>query len=119
MGVLLRCSPDALPAPGAAFLIVTADLRVSAVSEAAEPLFGTEEQVLGRGIGDLLESPLGEDALAKGVARAAMRTSEPSTMPACGGHDGEATAMMVARISTCGPPRAALVAVAPSPFGRR
>lgn len=119
MGVLLRCSPAALPEAGAAFLIVTADLQVSAVSEGAEPVFGTEEDVLGLAIDDLLTSPLGDEILSRSVSRAAVRVSVPATIPACHRRGEEAAAMMAATISTCGPPRAALVTVEASLFGQR
>src|SRR5207253_2533175 len=38
LGVVLTCSSATLAAPEAAFLVVTADLRVSAASQAAEDL---------------------------------------------------------------------------------
>ncbi len=119
MGVLLQCSSSAVPGPDEMFLIVTSDLRVSAVSEAAEPVFGIEEKVLGLDVRELLSSPLGDDAFAQRIAHAAVSATEPTTMPACGKSEAEAGGMMAARIATCGPPRAALVAVEPSPFGKR
>ena len=47
MGVMLVCGRDALPTERMAFLIVTDDLRISAVSEAAERIFGSERELVG------------------------------------------------------------------------
>jgi PAS domain-containing protein len=120
MGVLLSCARQALPGTGAAFLIATADLEVSAVSQAAEALFGPEGDVLGAPLVDLLGSPLGEARLAAAVTRAALRPRSPEVLPVQGLAPGARTAgVMGARISTCGHPRAALITVGPSSFGRR
>ena len=40
MGMLLSCAREALPGAGAAFVIATVEATVSAVREAAEPVFG-------------------------------------------------------------------------------
>ena len=120
MGVLLSCAREALPGAGAAFLIATVELAVSAVSEAAEGLFGAEQRVLGTPLTELLGSPMGDDRLARTVVQAAMRAREPAVMPMRVLTDGGAgLGMMAGRISTCGHPRAALVTVEPSGFGRR
>jgi hypothetical protein len=120
MGVLLQCSSSALPGQREMFLIVTSDLRVSAVSETAEPVFGIEEKVLGQDVRELLSCPLGDDAFAQRISQAAVSATEPTTMPACCKSEAEAGGgMMAAKIATCGPPRAALVAVEPSPFSGR
>ena len=71
MGMLLRCAGEALPGTGAAFLIATVHLRVTAISEAAECIFGHESAVLGRSLLDLLASPMGEARLARAVTQAA------------------------------------------------
>ena len=48
MGVLLTAEQgEEPPSPGSAFLVCTPDMRVSAVSEAAEMFLGRESQVLG------------------------------------------------------------------------
>jgi PAS domain-containing protein len=109
MGMLLSCARPALPGAGAAFLIVTADLAVSAISQAAEALFGPEHEVLGAPLVDLLGSPLGEARLASAVAQAALRVRDPQVLPVRG---VLAPRPSSARISTCGQPRAALVTVA-------
>lgn len=120
MGMLLSCAREALPGAAAAFLIATVEATVSAVSEAAEPVFGAEQAVLGMPVADLLTSPMGDDRLLRTVIQAAMRAREPSVMPVRGltAH-ADALGMMAARISTCGRPRAALITVEPSDFGRR
>jgi ribosomal protein S27AE len=119
MGVLLRCSADALPGARTAFLVVGHDLEVSAVSEAGESIFGAEEGLLGVSLLDLLSSPTGERKLARTVSRAALRVHEPVTLPARARVEaGGPLGMLACRVSTCGPPRAALVAVEPTHFGR-
>ena len=47
------------PAAGAAFVIATVEATVSAVSEAAEPVFGVEQSILGTPVADLLRQPDG------------------------------------------------------------
>lgn len=119
MGLLLNCLREALPGAGAAFLIVTAELRVSAASGAAELILGEERELLGTPLADLLESPLGDTALSRAAARAALRSREPVVLPVRGVRERtRAVGMLAARVSTCGPPRAALVTVEPSGFGR-
>ena len=122
MGMVLNCPRDALPGAAAAFLILDFELRVSAVSEAAERFFGKEQTLIGAGLLDLVTSPLGDDQLARKTSIAAQRPCEATVMPvrivtpsAAPGAGG----MMAARIATCGPPRAALLTVEPSEFGRR
>jgi hypothetical protein len=119
MGLLLSCLREALPGVGACFAIVNADLTVSAVSEAGERVFGLEGDAIGAQLLELVTSPMGEDSLARTVARAALRPREPDVLPvrAVKGHKRIGT--LAARVSTCGPPRAALVTVEPSEFGHR
>ena len=120
MGMMLSSSRDALPGTAAAFLVVTFDLRVSAVSEAGDKIFGREQSLVGKPLLDLLSSPLGDDQLARYAGQAAQRACEPVVMPvrlASGRADHVGT--MAARIATCGPPRAALITVEPSDFGKR
>jgi hypothetical protein len=120
MGVLLRCAADALPGAKASFVIASRSLEIAAVSEAAEAIFGPEEKVLGGTLLDLLTSPIGDRKLARAVSQAALRVHEPLTMPArLVGERAESVGTMACRISTCGTPRAALVAVEPTHFGRR
>jgi len=88
LGLLLWCWDDELPGP--AFAVVGHDLRVKAVSEGGEGLFEDE-----------LPDP--DSDLAAAVRRAAVRrTDTPQAVKA---------GSLSLRVSTCGPPRAALVAV--------
>jgi hypothetical protein len=120
MGVLLRCNPDALPGAGGAFLIVARSLEVAAVSEAAEAIFAPEEELTGTNLIDLLTSTIGDRRFAKTVSRAALRVHDAVTVPVrLTGPKADAIGTMACRISTCGPPRAALIAVEPTHFGRR
>jgi hypothetical protein len=120
MGLMLSCSRDALPGARAAFLIITFDLTVSAVSEFGEKLFGLEQELIGTALLDLITSPMGDDRLAKLVGQAAQRASDPIVLPLRLRSQGRRrVGTLAARIATCGPPRAALVTVEPSEFGRR
>ena len=121
MGILLRCNPDALPGAGSAFLITNHALEIAAVSEAAETIFAApEEKLTGTSLMDLLSSTVGDRRMAKTVSRAALRVHDAVTVPVRLASDkAEEIGTMAARISTCGPPRAALIAVEPTHFGRR
>ena len=117
-GVLLTCRSDALP--GEAFVICTYELSVTAVSEAGESVFGPQDGLLGTHLLDLATCPLGDDQLARHAALAAQRAREPVELPLRLRSDrGEALGTLAARVTTCGPPRAALVTVEPTGFGRR
>lgn len=120
MGMVLTCPRDALPGEAAAFLILTYELEVSAVSEAAEKIFGRERALIGKQLLDLLTSPLGDDKLVRHASTAAQRPSDPVVMPVrlVSGR-ARWVGTMAGRIATCGPPRAALLTVEPSDFGRR
>ena len=120
MGMMLSCSREALPGTAAAFAVVRFDLRISAVSQAAEVVLGHEDQLVERPLLEVFTSPLGDDQLARRVARAAQRPADPVVMPVRlvdGPPRGVGT--LAARIATCGPPRAALLTVEQSEFGRR
>lgn len=118
MGVLLSCTREALPGARAAFLIATAELKVNAVSVGAEEIFGPEQGVIGSYLLDLVTSPMGDLHFAKLVTGAAVRSREPVVMPVKSLGAAADVGMLAARVSTCGPPRAALVTVEPSGFGR-
>jgi hypothetical protein len=75
-GVVLRCERDAAPRPGAPFLVVTRDMRVSAASATTEALFGDPDQLVGTPVLDVLQ---GDVALARQVARAAMGSAAQVT----------------------------------------
>jgi hypothetical protein len=120
MGMMLTCGRDAMPGAGAAFLIVTFDLSVSAVSDGGEKVFGPEQALAGAPLLDLVTSPLGDDQLARSVGQAAQRATDPVVMPVRLRSDAaKRVGTLAARIATCGPPRAALVTVEPSEFGKR
>jgi hypothetical protein len=122
MGMILSCPRDALPGEAAAFLILDFELQVSAVSEAGERFFGKEKKLIGRSVLDLITSPLGDDQLARNITVAAQRPCDATVMPVRlvepTGTAGQ-VGTLAARIATCGPPRAALLTVEPSEFGRR
>jgi hypothetical protein len=118
--MLLTCSRDALPGDAAAFVICTYDLTVTAVSQAGERIFGKEGEVVGSNLLDLVTSPLGDDQLARHAGLSAHRACDSIVMPLrLTSPRGEGMGTLAARIGTCGPPRAALVTVEPSEFGRR
>jgi hypothetical protein len=120
MGMVLSCARDALPGDAAAFVICTFELCVSAVSLAGERFFGKEEDIVGAHLLDLVTSPLGDDQLARHAGLAAQRACDPIVMPLRLVTEKPRTVgTLAARIATCGPPRAALVTVEPSEFGRR
>jgi ribosomal protein S27AE len=120
MGVLLRCSVDALPGANAPFLIVTRKLDIAALSEAAEAIFGAEEKVIGKALlPDLITSTIGDRKLARAVSQAALRVHEPLILPVRLSDDrADSVGTMGCRISTCGPPRAALLSLEQTHFGR-
>jgi hypothetical protein len=119
MGMVLTCPRDALPGEAAAFLILDYELRVSAVSEGGEKYFGPEDELIGTELLDLLTSPLGDDQLLRNAGIAAQRPCDPVVMPVrLVSDEAPDIGMLAARIATCGPPRAALLTVEPSGFGR-
>ena len=120
MGMVLTCPRDALPGGAAAFLILTYELEVSAVSEAGEKIFGREQGLIGEQLLDLLTSPMGDDQLVRHASAAALRPCDPVVLPVrLVPRRTRGIGTMAARIATCGPPRAALLTVEPSDFGRR
>jgi hypothetical protein len=110
MGIMLTAPRKALPGPGAAFVVVTREGRISAVSEAAESLIGEEPGLLGMPVGSALASAEGDERLARQVARAAgagREVAEATVTPVL--QAGESPTRFSARIAGCGPPRAALL----------
>jgi hypothetical protein len=119
-GVMLTCGHDALAGEAAAFLICTYELTVSAVSQAGESILGAQDALAGTHLLELATCPLGDDQLARHVALAAQRARQPVVVPMrLRSAEGDALGMLAARIATCGPPRAALVTVERTGFGRR
>lgn len=101
LGVVLSCPPGALPRPGAAFLVVKSDLRISAASAAVEPLLGDPDELLGEPVLDVLS---GDPSLARWIARAAMGSRRVTRVALRRG-----TRRLNGRVATCGEPAAALV----------
>jgi len=110
MGIMLSAPRQALPGSGAAFVVVTREGRISAVSEAAEPLVGTEPGLLGMPIASTLTSAEGDDRLGRQLARAAgagREVGQATLTPVL--QAGDNPTRLSARIANCGPPRAALL----------
>jgi PAS domain-containing protein len=114
-GLILQASADVAPHAGDAFLLLDRSLSVCAVSRAAERLLGTSEpDVVNRHITSLLMAadaePTGSGSLAAAVAWAARGdggTRSVMVRPA-----NTFGIRLTARISACGPPRAALLVLA-------
>ena len=112
MGVMLSAARRALPDSGAAFLVVTREGSISAVSESAEALVGDEAGLLGMPVTTAVTSPTGDAHLVRSLARAA-----------CGDRDVVEIAVssaakagpLGARVTSCGPPRAALLVLERTP----
>ena len=110
LGVMLTTPRKALPGAGAAFVVVTREGKISAVSEAAEPLVGEEPGLLGMPVASALASTEGDDRLARQVARAAgagREVTQATVTPVL--QAGDDPTRLGARIASCGPPRAALL----------
>jgi hypothetical protein len=116
--VLLSARRDALTPDAGALVICTHELTITAVTEAAEVFFGPEDRLLGTHLLEHVTCPLGDEQLARHAALAAQRAMEPVPLPLRLLAE-EPVGTLAGRIGTCGPPRAALLAVEPSPFGRR
>jgi hypothetical protein len=101
LGVMLSCAPGLLPKPGAAFLVVKADLRISAASEAVEPLLGDPEDLIGE---PLLDVVSGDPGLPRWIVRASMGSSRVVSVALRRG-----TRRLNGRVAACGSPPAALL----------
>ena len=114
MGVMLSAPRRALPVAGGAFMVVTRDGKISAVSEAAEPIVGEEAGLLGMPITTAITSK-DEAQLVRSLARAAGGGREIVEGPVV--HAGRAgkEAKLNARIASCGPPRAAVLVLERAP----
>ena len=120
MGMVLNCPRDALPGEAAAFLILDYELR-SARSARRANGSSARRNPYRAGLLDLVTSPLGDDQLVRKASVAAQRPCDATVMPVrlVRPRGAARRGMMAARIATCGPPRAALLTVEPSEFGRR
>jgi PAS domain-containing protein len=101
LGVMLETDRTALKAPGAAFVIVRSDGRISAVSAAAERILGGQDSLIGRPLLALITGK----GLARLVAMAGADRGGPFTLEVdrLGGGRFHAT------VATCTHPRAALI----------
>jgi hypothetical protein len=107
---VLTCASATLDTPGAAFFVVTSDLRISAGSKQAEDLFSAHDGIFGRPLLSVITSPDGVGELARLVAGAASGTMAPATITV----ESAASKLDVtfeARIGGCGSPPAALIVV--------
>ena len=111
LGVILSCSRDTLDTDGAAFLVVTSDLRISAASESAERFFRVPEGLFGRPLLSIMTSPDGIGELARHVVRAASGARRPVTVEVEAAASRLPDGMTHARIGGCGNPPAALVVI--------
>ncbi len=101
LGVVLSCAPGLLPRPGAAFLVVKSDLRISAASAAVEALLGDPEALLGEPLLDVLS---GDPSLPRWIGRAAMGSQRVANVALRLG-----TRRVNGRVAACGDPPAALL----------
>jgi hypothetical protein len=112
MGMLLTAPAGAIEGPDDPFLVVSDELKVVAVSSAAEKLFGAEATLLSSSLLSTLSGSDGDDALARAVRRAALGAREVVTVPVKGASaQARRAGRLEARIAPCGPPRAALVVI--------
>ena len=111
MGVMLSTPRMALPGSGSsAFLVVTRDGRISAVSDAAQRLVGDEAGLIGMPVTTAVTSPDDEAQFLRSLARAAGGGREVVTAPVIhAGQSPDSPGRPNARIASCGPPRAALL----------
>ena len=113
MGVMLSTAQGALLRSGSAFLVVTDDLRVTAVSQPAEAIVGQEASVIGANLLSLLSCARGDAELATSAARAANGARDVVELPVTV-EGAIGAARFQARIASCGPPRGALLTVTPA-----
>lgn len=111
MGVMLSTPRMALPGSGSsAFLVVTRDGRISAVSDAAQRLVGDEAGLIGMPVTTAVTSPEDEAQFLRSLARAAGGGREVVTASVIhAGQSPDSPGRPNARIASCGPPRAALL----------
>jgi hypothetical protein len=112
LGLLLEARADVAPNAGNAFLVLDRALAVCAVSHGAERLLATREpDAVNRHVTDLLmpagAEENGSESLSVAVAWAAR--GDGGTRTAVVRPANTFGIRLTARISSCGPPRAALV----------
>jgi hypothetical protein len=112
LGLLLETRADGLPEPGDAFLVVDSSLRVQALSNRAERLLEmSEAEAVDRPVVELLASAEGERVGSTQLVEAILAAATGADSFAHARVRPHATygVRLRARISACGPPRAALV----------
>jgi hypothetical protein len=111
LGLLLQTDTGAAPEPGDAFLIVDSSLSVQAVSARAESQLGIcEQQAINRHVMELLipgDAEAAADSLAVAITRAAGGDAAEGRFGVRPSH--VFGVRMLARITACGPPLAALL----------
>ncbi len=118
LGLLLESRADMVPTARDAYLVVDEALLVQAVSRRAEQLLSiTEHQAINRPVADLLvpadAEARGPGSFAGAIAEAVSNGEDP--VHAFVRPWNTFGVRMRARIAPCGPPRAALLVLDPSP----
>jgi PAS domain-containing protein len=111
-GLLLESRVDSAPKAGDAFLVLDRSLSVCAVSEAAERLLATSEpDAVNRHVTDLLMPADAEEQRGESLSLAVMWAArgDGGTHSAVVRPANTFGIRLTARISSCGPPRAALL----------
>ena len=101
LGVLLACAPGLLTRARPAFLVVKADLRISAASVGVRQLLGDPDALNGQPLLDVLS---GDPSLPRWIARAAMGSHRVTSVALRRG-----PRRVNGRIAACGDPPAALL----------
>jgi hypothetical protein len=115
LGVVIGASQDVAPGPGEPFLIVDRQLKLCALSRAAEELLALEEpDVVHRHLGEILESAdveaAASDALLQAIVEVAGGPIAPRALTVR--PTGEYGVRYGARVASCGPPAGALIVLA-------
>ncbi len=113
LGLLLEAREDAIPTDRDAFLVVDSSLLIQAMSREAQCFLGLSEQAaVNQPIAELLvpadAEAQGPTGFAAAIAQAADGRDPETSRPVVRPRNTFGVRMRV-RISTCGPPRAALV----------
>jgi PAS domain-containing protein len=109
LGVRLTTADGALRSPGAAFLVVRSDGRVSAASAAAERMLPSHGDLVGKPVMALLTSRDDEGELARLISLAAAGDPGVSEVDAELVGTTRRRSGVRATVAACGLPRAALV----------
>lgn len=117
MGVLLTGPRKAINSEHAAFVVVSRDGRITAVSEAAENLLGDEPTLLDTPLTSSITSPAGDEQFVRAISRAAGGGREVTELRiVAAAPAARRLGPLRARIASCGPPRAALLVLERAPL---